>query len=107
MLPKNQLRTVMVDLHVMIGEYYWLRSRRKRLGALKAYSVALLEALQIGLDVYADLVARTIVFLTGPKVIPLPADFARLSTALEQWISRSVTNDQEACRMILAPIRCG
>lgn len=101
---KNRLHTVTVDIHVMVGDYYWLRSRRNRLNALKAYIVGILGAVQIDLDAYGELVVHIITFLTAAKAAPLPREFTLLSRSLEKWVAKNIPSDPSGRSLVMWPI---
>lgn len=101
---QNRLHSVTVDIHVMIGDYCWLQSHRSRLNALKAYIMAMLEALQIDFDAYGNLLAHFITFVTRPKAVPAEVSFARLAKHLEKWVTKDITNDPGRRSVVMRPI---
>jgi hypothetical protein len=101
---EHQLHTVTVDIHVMIGDYYWCGSRRNRLDGLKAYMVAIVAALQNSMETYREIVVHVIAFLTRPRGVASPDEFARLAKRLEAWVSKNITSDPNGRSILLWPI---
>ena len=101
---ENKMEAVTIDVHVAIAKYYWELSSRAKLNSLKAFTVAMLTALQIGPDSYGSLVADFLIFVTRARGVPSEQLLARLAKNLEGWVAKSITSDPTSVDLIMWPV---
>jgi tetratricopeptide (TPR) repeat protein len=92
-----------IDIHMSVFDSHWPRGDEEKLEALKAMSVAVIEAMQYSeTEVMVDILCHAVAKLTDPAYALNATQVDKLQIKLREWLTEQLYGDNWLVQFILA-----